>query len=248
MRKQIYHSPCRGKCSTRNIVINKIYFQVRRTETIYNNLNPSWKVLYIPTAKLCDGNLQTPLRIEVFDEDRNSRDDLIGVIELTLSDLQNLSNSGSPVILKKGLKNRGQLIVRECQFEEPTSEHERKASITAYPPSRRESVYPTLGDLAHSRSDMERQAEAHELLGQGQDNYPAYQPYNPAYQPGYAGPGLTTQQPFDGHFSKAGLAQNSPSGPYTQTPCSVGYPPFSGNFPPTIPEDPTDTRSPYNWT
>ena len=45
----------------------------------------------------------------MFDEDRNSRDDLIGSIELTLSDLQNPANSGSPVILKKGPKNRGQL-------------------------------------------------------------------------------------------------------------------------------------------
>eukprot|EP00091_Calanus_sinicus_P005181 TRINITY_DN15575_c0_g1_i1.p1 TRINITY_DN15575_c0_g1~~TRINITY_DN15575_c0_g1_i1.p1 ORF type:complete len:110 (+),score=20.61 TRINITY_DN15575_c0_g1_i1:166-495(+) len=62
--------------------------QVRRTETIWNNLNPSWKVLYIPTSELCDGNLQMPLNIEVFDEDRNSRDDLIGRVELTLSDLQ----------------------------------------------------------------------------------------------------------------------------------------------------------------
>ena len=122
-----------------------------------------------------------PLKIEVFDEDRNSRDDLIGSVELTLSDLQNLANSGSPVILKKGPKNRGQLLVRECQFEEPSSEHERKASITSYPPSRRESVYSTPGDLAHSRTDLERQAEAHQLLGQGQENFLTYQPYSPSY-------------------------------------------------------------------
>ena len=191
------------------------------------------------------------LNIEVFDEDRNSRDDLIGGIELTLSDLQNLSNSGSPVILKKGPKNRGQFFVRECQFEEPTSEHVRKASISAYPPSRRESVYSTLGNSAHSRTDFERQAGTHELLGQGQENYPIYQPYqpyNPTFQPGQAGPGFTNQQPFDGHFPPAGPAQNSPGGPYSQPAFSVGYLPFPGNFPPTIPEDPTDTRPPYIWT
>jgi len=211
--------------------------QVRRTETIWNNLNPSWKVLYIPTSELCDGNLQMPLKIEVFDEDRNSRDDLIGSVELTLSDLQNLANSGSPVILKKGPKNRGQLLVRECQFEEPSSEHERKASLTAYPPSRRDSVYSTLGDLAHSTTDLEHQAEAHQLLGQGQENYPTYQPYqpfNPTYQPGYARQGFTNPQPFDGS--------------YPQPPYSVGYQPFPANFPTTIPEDPPDTRPPYIWT
>ena len=195
-----------------------------------------------------------PLNIDVFDEDWSSRDDLIGSIELTLSDLQNLANSGSPVILKKGPKNQGQLHVRECQFEEPTSENQRKASITAYPPSRRESVYSTLGDSAHSRTDFERQAEAHELLGQGQENYPTYhyqpyQSYNPTHLSGHAGPGFTNQQPYVGHFSPVGPAHNSLNSPYyPQPPCSVGYQPFPGNFPPTIPEDPTDTRPPYIWT
>ena len=71
MRRQIYYSPCRDKYSASNIVINKIYFQVRKTETIWKNLNPSWKVLYIPTLELCDGNWQMPLNLEVFDEDQN---------------------------------------------------------------------------------------------------------------------------------------------------------------------------------
>jgi hypothetical protein len=86
--------------------------------------------------------------------------------------------------------------VRECQFEEPTSEQERKATITAYPASRIESVYSTLGYLAQSRTDLERQAEAHKLLGQGQENYPTYQPYNSTFQPGPADQGFTNQQPF----------------------------------------------------
>jgi len=161
--------------------------QVRRTETVWNNLNPSWAVLYIPTTELCDDNFQLPLTIEVFDEDRNSRNDLIGRVELTLSDLQNLANTSSPVILTKGPKNRGQLLVTECQIEAPSSERERKESLTAYPPSRRESTYSMLGEFAHSRTDLELQADAHQLLGQGQEHCPAYQPipqydYNPTYQ------------------------------------------------------------------
>merc|ERR1712112_55669 len=35
--------------------------QVRRTETVWNNLNPSWKVLYIPVSELCDGDYQMTL-------------------------------------------------------------------------------------------------------------------------------------------------------------------------------------------
>ena len=81
-------------------------------------------------------------------------------------------------------------------------------------------MYSTLGDLSYSRTDLERQAEAHELLRQGQENYPTFQPYNPIYQPGHAGPGFTNQQPFDGYFSPEGPAHDSLSSPYPQPPCS----------------------------
>jgi hypothetical protein len=56
---------------------------------------------------------QLHLSIDVFDEDSSSRDDLIGSIELTLSDLQKLANSGS-------------LLVRECQFEKPQLQPTRR--------------------------------------------------------------------------------------------------------------------------
>ena len=65
-----------------NILHPSKYFQVRKTETIRNNLNPSWKILYIPMTELCDNDLSLPLRITVFDEDRNSHDDLIGEAEV----------------------------------------------------------------------------------------------------------------------------------------------------------------------
>merc|ERR1712168_565523 len=115
--------------------------QVRRTETVWNNLNPSWKVLYIPVAELCDNNYQMPLTVEVFDEDRNSRDDLIGSVELTLADLLNLAKQGSLVTLKKCAKSRGELLVKQCEIEHPSSDAERKESTSSYPPSRRESTY-----------------------------------------------------------------------------------------------------------
>lgn len=49
--------------------------QLRKTETIMNNLNPDWKLLYIPLAELCDADLNMPLRIDVYDEDKSSRHD-----------------------------------------------------------------------------------------------------------------------------------------------------------------------------
>eukprot|EP00092_Neocalanus_flemingeri_P001374 GFUD01001466.1.p1 GENE.GFUD01001466.1~~GFUD01001466.1.p1 ORF type:complete len:281 (-),score=70.18 GFUD01001466.1:49-891(-) len=237
------------------------FVQVRKTETIRNNLNPSWQLLYIPTSELCDNNHHMPLNIEVYDEDRNSRNDFIGSVQLTLSDLQNLSQSRSPVILRKGQKNRGQLLVTECQIEEPTSDLERKGSIAAYP-ARRESVYSSPGDLAQSQShtDIAQQAAAHHLLGQGQDHYPAYQPqgqYNPQYQAGPAPPFLGNHRFPNDSFLPCGPAppflpsgpapyQHNQSGPSYLPTSTIGYT-LPHSFPPPIPEDPTDTRPPSIW-
>jgi len=217
------------------------YTQVRKTETIRNNLNPSWKVLYIPTTELCDNNFQMTLNIDVYDEDRNSRNDFIGSVQLTLSDLQNMAKSRSPVILKKEQKNRGQLLVTECQIEEPPSDLERKGSLTAYP-ARRQSTYSAPGDFAQSQTNLTQQAVAHELLGQGQANYPAYQPhsqYNHQYQPGPAAPYFDNQS-----FMNPSLALGAPA-PFQHNQSGPYQPPST--FPPTIPEDPTDTRPKSIW-
>jgi len=249
------------------------FVKVRKTETIWNNLNPSWKVLYIPTPELCDNNFQMPLNIEVFDEDRNSHNDLIGSVQLTLSDLQSLSNSHSPVILRKGPKNRGQLLVTECQIEEPATDLERRGSISSYP-ARRESVFSTSEGFQQPLNTQ--QAATQELLCQGQERFPAYHPpdhNNPPFGP------TATQNVSNSSFSQGeatfqsslfpppptgGYAQPPLTGGYAQPPLTGGYdqPPFSGGysqppcsggyaqpptFLPTIPDDITDTRPQSIW-
>ena len=114
-----------------------------------NELNPSWKLLYISTQELCDDNHQLPLTIEVYDEDRNSRDDFIGGTELTLSDLMELSFSGTSIALKKGTKDRGELLVTECVVEEPTSNVGRRDYVLSYPPSRKISSTYSASEANH---------------------------------------------------------------------------------------------------
>jgi len=194
--------------------------QVRRTETIWNNLNPCWKVLYIPVSELCDGDHQMTLTVEVYDEDRNSRDDLIGSVELSLTDLINLARQGSLVTLKKGAKNRGELLVKQCEIEQPSSDLERKESLSSYPPSRRESTYSMHSQAPpQSWSQPEPQAVPLQLHGQG----PCYQPYQPIPQ-------------YDQHGIPP-YHQHNQGGPYPYQP-----------FLPPIPDDPTDTRPAYVWT
>jgi len=110
---------------------------IRRTETVWNNLNPDWKLLYISTAELCGDDFNMNLKIEVFDEDRNSRDDFIGSVDISLSYLLKISTQSEPkLLLKKGSVTRGMLVVQECRFEDMVdSESERKFSTSSYPNS-----------------------------------------------------------------------------------------------------------------
>ena len=77
------------------------------------------------------------LKMEVFDEDRNSRDDFIGSVDISLSNLLKISTQSEPkLLLKKGSVTRGMLIVQECRIEEVLdSESERKFSTSSYPSS-----------------------------------------------------------------------------------------------------------------
>jgi len=110
------------------------FTKVRKTETIRNNLNPSWKLVYIPLSELCDDDLSMPLKLTVFDEDRNSHDDLIGEAQVTLQQLMNLAVSGTPLTLKIGEKKRGDVYVRECDIEDLTTHNlVRKMSASSYP-------------------------------------------------------------------------------------------------------------------
>ena len=48
------------------IILNQLIkekFQVRQTETIMNDLNPKWKIFYIPLAELCDNDPAMPLMV-----------------------------------------------------------------------------------------------------------------------------------------------------------------------------------------
>jgi len=200
------------------------FVQIRKTETIRNNLNPKWKLLYIPIIELCDNNFNLPLLIEVFDEDRNSRDDLIGRIQLTLSDLINLSKSCASETLKLGEKSRGQLLVTECQIENPIlSEHERKSSMSSYPPIRKDSVNSYYGgDTLSSPNtvysgEIQHQAVYHEQINQGPI---CYESPGPSYFSGYP-----QQQQFPVFQSNTSLYPQLPDGMF--------------------PGDPNDTRPSY---
>ena len=53
------------------------FVDIYKSETIMNNLNPVWKGFSIPMQKLCNGDANLPIRIQVFDWDKNSDPDFV---------------------------------------------------------------------------------------------------------------------------------------------------------------------------
>ncbi|KAG7401787.1 hypothetical protein PHYBOEH_010250 [Phytophthora boehmeriae] len=97
--------------------------QVHRSETIDNNLNPNWRRFEISLQQLCNGDYRRSISLQVFDEDRGGRAELIGQVNTTLEEL--LAKRGTNFILhnealkkKKGKKytNAGLLVLSEGEI------------------------------------------------------------------------------------------------------------------------------------
>ena len=62
---------------------------VFRSEVVNNDLNPKWKTFQIESRKLCNGDMDRTLKIDVFDHDDDGSHDLIGSFKTNLRRLTN---------------------------------------------------------------------------------------------------------------------------------------------------------------
>ena len=60
---------------------------VYRSEPIMNNLNPVWKPFSVPMDKLCGGNKDKPILIEVFDWEKSGKHQTMGSLQTTVNAL-----------------------------------------------------------------------------------------------------------------------------------------------------------------
>ena len=214
--------------------------QVRRTETIRNNLNPKWSLIYISLSELCDSDYSLPLHLKVFDEDRNSRDDFIGSAEVSLQELINYSQIGTVITLKKGSKNRGELHVTQCSVEQDDTETLRKMSASSYP-ERKQPVNHLTNQVA-ARQDL---ASVPDYSGVGGPTQAVPSHTNHQYEfnsvPDYGVPSYTAPSygvPSYGVPQYATPLTSSQSAPLLFLP----YPQHTN-----LPEDPNDTRPASIW-
>jgi len=88
---------------------------VYKSETIQNNLNPTWRPFTIDVNTLCHGNLEQPFIIEVWDEDRASAHDLIGSNRVTLRELMTMKEMRLDNPTRLGFTSTaGKLEVLKC--------------------------------------------------------------------------------------------------------------------------------------
>lgn len=60
---------------------------VYRSETVMNNLNPSWKSFALSLDKICGGNKDLPLLIEVLDWEKSGKHQAMGAVQTTVNSL-----------------------------------------------------------------------------------------------------------------------------------------------------------------
>ena len=60
---------------------------VYRSEWIANNASPAWAPAEITSGKLCNGDWNRKLRIEVYDHDTGAEDDYIGAFSTNLEEV-----------------------------------------------------------------------------------------------------------------------------------------------------------------
>lgn len=95
------------------------FTQCWRNEPIKNNLSPVWPLARIPLVNLCNGDLDRPLKIEVWDDESSGRHQTMGVVQTSVRAL--VDGHGAPMdvveTIKGQKKNSGQFIAANCIVE-----------------------------------------------------------------------------------------------------------------------------------
>ena len=93
---------------------------VYKSEVIKNNCSPKWKVMDKSVAEICNGDYQRELKIEIFDYDSASKDDIIGEF---VTNLRSFTNHSQHEVInlnkqrnKSKYKNSGTVYVSQCNL------------------------------------------------------------------------------------------------------------------------------------
>ena len=85
--------------------------QVWKSETVMNNLSPTWKPAKVSLQTLCNGDRERPIKISCYDWDRDGSHDFIGEFTTSVSQLVASRGNAIAVINPKKAKKKGKKSV-----------------------------------------------------------------------------------------------------------------------------------------
>jgi hypothetical protein len=92
-----------------------------KSNVVKNDLSPSWQPLRLPLQRLCNGDLQRPLRLEVLDYDEDDKFESIGWMMVTTQELLQPGWQGKLKHPKGKDKDVGTVVVAAAQLvQEPS--------------------------------------------------------------------------------------------------------------------------------
>ncbi|KAJ7196923.1 hypothetical protein O6H91_11G039500 [Diphasiastrum complanatum] len=88
--------------------------QVYQTEVKANNIHPTWRPMKATLQHLCSGDMDRPLKIECYDFNSSGKHDIVGSVQLSLKELQEMAETCNDVELKRVLDGKvgGKLCVQ----------------------------------------------------------------------------------------------------------------------------------------
>jgi len=87
---------------------------VVKSEVVNDNLSPQWKEVAIELGILCGGNLESPIRVRVFDYESKGGHVLMGEFETNVRGLVAAAQSNTPFTMKKKNNPTGTIFVAKA--------------------------------------------------------------------------------------------------------------------------------------
>jgi Copine/C2 domain len=111
---------------------------VYRSKPIKNNLNPEWEAAVLEISTLCGGDLDLPLKIEVYDFESSGKHKPMGSVEMSVKGLQAAATSNAGVKLLNRGKETGFFHVTKAELSGFQANLEEQMAATSISPPARE--------------------------------------------------------------------------------------------------------------
>jgi copine 1/2/3 len=106
---------------------------VYRSKPIKNSLNPEWEAAVIDLSTLCGGDLDLPIKLEVYDYESSGKHKAMGSAEMTVKAMQAAAASNSPIKLAQRGKDVGFFHVTKAEVSGIETITERLATTSIAP-------------------------------------------------------------------------------------------------------------------